>query len=277
MTDHGPDTPLVKAVDRSGFPFQLAVERDLRSLGQRHGWHVIATEVPLGNTFAYIVLRRENCLAAVECKRVDGERWQFLVPTGASNNVVRCRVEWHNPRAPSPIIQVPHSHFKVFCAECTMCEGSYEAGICVLPKTKADHSLEALSRGLLSTTNELADLDGLKYDGVPTYVIPVVVTNAELSVCEYDTTSLDIAAGRLGKVSFRPVDFLRFRKTLVHGPSNDYMWREPVSLEAWTSDRERTVFVVSPRGLDRFLSGFRAFRPAGEGEHPVEFESPPSW
>jgi len=122
----------------------------------------------------------------------------------------------------------------------------------------------------------LADLFGLQYGALPTYMIPVVVTNAELSICEYDPASLDLALGRLGGVAFKPADFLRFRKTLVSRQSNDYVWQR-VSLDAWTSDRERTVFVVSPQGLDRFLSGFRAFHHAGGGEHPPEFESPPEW
>ena len=273
MTIPGPDTPLIKAVDKSGFPFQLAVERELRALGERHSWALVP-EVPIGDRFADIVLRRPYLLAVLECKRVDGERWQFLVPKGSSSNRARCRVEWHNPRAVRrPVLGVmPLS--KVFCSECTMSEGSYEANICVLPKKGAVDSLEALSRDLLETTHRLGDLFGLKFDATPTYLIPVIVTNAELSICEYDPASLDINAGHLGEVTFKPADFVRFRKTLVSRRSNDYVWQRG-SLEAWASDRERTVFVVSPGGLDRFLSGFRAFGYVDRDQHPPEFVSPP--
>src|SRR5882672_6196767 len=86
MTTTGPDTPHIKAVDKSGFPFQLAVERELRALGRRFQWEV-SREVPIGDRFADIVLRRPNLLAVVECKRVDGEHWHFLVPKGSSSNV----------------------------------------------------------------------------------------------------------------------------------------------------------------------------------------------
>ncbi len=272
MPTTGPDTPDIKAVDKSGFPFQLAVERELRALGQRYAWEV-SREVPIGDRFADIVLRRPNLLAVVECKRVDGERWHFLVPRGSSGNVARCMVEWHNPRAVKSrhIVAFPLS--KVFCSECTMSEGSYEASICVLPKKGAVASLEALSRDLLETTHKLGDLFGLRYDATPTYVVPVVVTNAELSICEYDPTTLDIKSGHLGEVGFNPADFVRFRKTLVSRRSNEYVWQRG-SLDAWTSDRQRTVFVVCPQGLDRFLSGFRAFSYAGQGE-PPEFAAPP--
>ncbi len=271
----GPDTPLIKTVDKSGFPFQLAVDRELRTLGQRHSWAVVP-EVPIGDRFADIVLRRPNLLAVVECKRVDGEHWQFLVPKGSSSNRVRCRVEWHNPRAVKPpaLMGSLLRLSKIFCSECTMSEGSYEASICVLPKKNAQTSLETLSRDILGTTHTLGELFGLQFDATPTYLIPVIATNAELSICEYDPASLDINTGHLGGVEFKPADFVRFRKTLVSRRSNDYVWQRG-SLEDWAADRERTVFVVSPGGLDRFLSGFRAFGYAGADQHPPEFVSPP--
>ena len=118
----------------------------------------------------------------------------------------------------------------------------------------------------------------LRYDSKqPTYLIPVIVTNAELMVCEYDIEALDINVGQLGHAEFKPVDFIRFRKTLVSRRSNDYEWDLQTTLEDWTSDRERTVFVVSPRGLDQFLSGFRAFAPAGGTLYPSEFLAPPEY
>lgn len=279
MSTGGPDTPLAKAVDKSGFPFQLAVERELRKLGQRLSWEVVP-EVPIRDVFADIVLRRPGILAVIECKRVEGETWHFLVPTGASGNVGRCRIEWHNPRAERFPVRalIAGTHLmKVFCSECNMSQGSYEASFCVLPKKSAQDSLETLGHELLGKTHALADVFGLEYGDGPTYVIPVIVTNAGLTVCEYDVESLDIDLGRLGAADFKPVDFVRFRKTLVSRASNDYEWDRVLTLGDWTSDRERTVFVVSPRGLQHFLSGFRAFGPAGGGKYPAEFESPPEY
>jgi hypothetical protein len=274
VTDPGLAAHLKKPIDKSGFPFQLAVERELRKLGRGSSWDV-ATEVPVGDTFAEIVLRSSNLMIVVECKRVDGDRWHFLLPKGANSNVARCRVEWHNSRATRPSMYIAGCDV-VFCSECTMAEGSYEANVCVIPKGSPVSSLEALSRYLLGITHQLGDLGGLQYDASPTYVIPVIVTNAELSICEYRAAALDIESGRLGVAEFASADFVRFRKTLVSRRSNDYELRA-VSLQDWTSDRERTVFVVSPQGLARFVSGFRAFKYAGEGEHPPQFTSPPRW
>jgi hypothetical protein len=282
MTAGGPNTPLLETVEKSGFPFQLAVLRELRRLGEKHSWPVVATEVPVGEEFADMVLLRPGLLGVIEAKRVEGEKWNFLVPRGACSNIPRCRIEWHNSRAAElPLearISIRNRATKVFCSECNMAEGSYESSVAVLPKGKAAHSLEALSNNLLSITHALGDMFALKYDNKqPTYLIPVVVTNAELMVCEYDVGSLDIDLGKLGQADFKPVDFVRFRKTLVSRASNDYEWDRQMTLEDWTSDRERTVFVVSPKGLDQFLSGFRAFGPAGGKEYPDPFLTPPTY
>jgi hypothetical protein len=276
MTKRGEDTTLGNEVDRSGFPFQLAVERELRIIGRRHDWEVAATEVPVGDSFADIVLQRPGFLAVVECKRVDANNWCFLVPRGASVNVVGCRVEWHNPRALKPpafMAGIPIS--KVFTSDCTMCEGSYESSVSVLPRKNAAHSLEPLARDLLNQTHALGDTYGLKYGAGPTYLIPVIVTNASLSICEYDPASLDLQYGRLGSADFRSAEFVRFRKALVTERSNDYD-RHDLPLAEWAADRARTVFIVSPSGLERFLSGFRAFGLADGNEYPPEFVAPPS-
>jgi hypothetical protein len=277
----GPNTPLTSAIEKSGYPFALAVERELRMLAEKHGWPVVLREVPVGDAFADLVLQQPGLLLVLECKRVEEEMWHFLVPKGTSTNTARCRVEWRNPRAAQPpsILSVSlNPPSKIFCSECTMAEGSYESSVAVLPRGKAAHSLEQLSGGLLDMTHRLGDQFGLQYDDeVPTYLIPVIVTNAGLSVCEYDVGTLPIETGRLGEVEFTSVDFLRFRKTLVRRASNDYQGDRKLFLRQWTADRERTVFVVSPRGLDQFLAGFRAFGPWGEHKYPFEFEHPPKW
>jgi hypothetical protein len=175
-------------------------------------------------------------------------------------------------------VSINNPSTRVFCSECNMAEGSYESSVAVLPKGKPAHSLEQLSDDLLSITHELGDMFALKYEKTqPTYLIPVLVTNAELMVCEYDIETLDIDLGQLGQANFKPVDFIRFRKTLVSRGSNDYEWDRQMTLEDWTSDRERTVFVVSPKGLDQFLSGFRAFGPEGGKQYPDQFVKPPKY
>lgn len=80
---------------------------------------------------------------------------------------------------------------------------------------------------------------------------------------------VDLPAG-----SLREVDSLRFRKALVSERSNDYHHHD-LPLPEWAADRERTVFIVSPSGVNRFLSGFRAFHLQDGKEYPPEFLNPP--
>ena len=144
----GPDTPLRQAVEKSGFPFQLAVLRELKKLGQKHSWPVVATEVPVGKDFADITLERRGLLGVVEAKRVESERWFFLVQKGASNNIARCRIESHNPNAAElPMhaqLAINNPATKVFCSECNMAVGSYESSVAVLPRGKSAHSPRAV-------------------------------------------------------------------------------------------------------------------------------------
>src|SRR5207247_4840032 len=75
MTGGGPNTPLIKAIEKSGYPFELAVERELRDLGKKHDWPVVMREVPVGDSFADLVLQRPGLLLVVESKRVEDETW----------------------------------------------------------------------------------------------------------------------------------------------------------------------------------------------------------
>lgn len=134
--------------------------------------------------------------------------------------------------------------------------------------------LEPLARGLLSQTHALGDAYGVEYGAGVTYLIPVLVTNAALSVCEYDPETLDLQKGVLGQARFVPVDFLRFRKAMVSDRSNDYD-RDDMPLNEWAADRHRTVFIVTPAGLRTFLSGFRVFEVADGNDVPPEFLNPP--
>ena len=103
-----------------------------------------------------------------------------------------------------------------------------------------------------------------------------MVTNAPLSVCAYDPETIDIQSGILGDAAFEQVDFIRFRKSLVNRWPNDYQ-RSREALNDWAASRERTVFVVSPLGLSRFLSGFRAFHYRDGSSVPPQFAQPPNW
>jgi hypothetical protein len=85
---------IFKQVARSGFPFQLKVEDEIRSTFDKHRWSVESREHPwvhpeLGSSgFIDIVLKHEHystCRLILECKRIKADdarqlRWIFLLP-----------------------------------------------------------------------------------------------------------------------------------------------------------------------------------------------------
>jgi len=108
-------------------------------------------------------------------------------------------------------------------------------------------------------------------------VVPSVITTAKLYTCKLDpgvippeTGKLDVSDGQ-----FAETDFVRFRKSLVTARSNSYSSSEMV-LKNWAADRERTVFVLRPSALERFLGGFRSFWARTRDGAPEEFRTPPT-
>lgn len=82
-------------------------------------------------------------------------------------------------------------------------------------------------------------------------VIPVVVTNADLVVAQFDPSTMDLAAGEIAGATFKSVPHLRFRKTL--GPRSGDLDYEPQELHELALGSVRTVFVVRADALTEWL------------------------
>jgi hypothetical protein len=268
-------TPLRDLLNRSGIPFQLAVEAAIRSVGLKHGIEDVRSEVPYSDGFLDIVARKARILFVFECKRADDKPWVFLLPEAEQTNQTRCRVEWFNGRAPIPKQSQP-GHSRVFCGEWNMGEPSPESGFCVVPKGSPVQSLEAVCRELLAGAHDLLAREEIAREEFAT-VIPVLITTAHLHTCALEPSDIALDTGELapGQGGFETTTFVRFRKSLVTARSNSYE-SAPMDLRHWTADRERTVFVLNPSALGRFFAGFRSFH-CGDGFHgtPMEFLNPP--
>lgn len=274
MTDEA--TPLRELLNRSGIPFQLAVEEAIRDLASRHGITECHREVPSADGFIDVVARKDNILFAFECKRVDDKPWVFVIPDEAHANVTRCRLMWFNGRAPEPDLLVPHWS-RVFCSEWNLVEPSAEAGYCVVPKDTPIRSLEATASELLKHCQELLDDDSIHRGSELVPIVPVIVTNAWLKVCRIDGSVVPLNSGKIGSGdgNFADVDLVRFRKSLVNQRSNSYD-DDPLRLPDWIVDRERTVFVARPEALGRLFHGFRSFTATEPDGLPSAFTHPPA-
>lgn len=265
--------PLRDLINRSGVPFQLAVENAMRTRGAKHSIEVWR-EVPWANGFIDIVAKiSDRIFCAVECKRVTDRSWSFVLTENARESATRCRIEWFNSKA----VKIKDCS-RVFCSEWNMVEPSPESEFCILPKDTPIGSLESVCRGLIASCHNLLESEAeLVLNDDIVAMIPVIVTNAKLYTCKMDAISVSLETGLPNEAGsiFQPVEMLRFRKSLVNQRSNSYRKSQMV-LSDWIADRERTVFILTPSGIDRFLNGMRAFGTNYSGGFPDEYLNPPN-
>ena len=84
--------------------------------------------------------------------------------------------------------------------------------------------------------------------------VPVVVTNAVLTICRFDPAAIKIEDGTLTAAAAvtETVPFIRFRKSLTPAMPEGHF----SDLRSVNRARERTVFVVTASHLSSFLKGW---------------------
>jgi hypothetical protein len=266
------DEVVYKQLARSGFPFQLRVERVVLSTEGHHGWGIVTREhgwvhpETRSSGFIDLVLQHHQYSTlrlVVECKRQRRDdlralQWLFLIPTeeAITTDAVRCLSleAWRSSeqlnilRAWDDVRITPHS---------------LESQFCVLQSDEARRQpiLESLCGELLASIDGLAEEEinivksQISYAQVRAFYIPAVITNAHLKVCLFDVDSISLSDGVIpeDKCKVKTVPFIRFRKSLTNLFPDD----EPLStLKETNQARERTVFVVNSESLKEFLTGW---------------------
>jgi hypothetical protein len=150
---------------------------------------------------------------------------------------------------------------------------SYEADICIVRGQSDDHKslLEKLAFSLLQATKAIAEqeLSIIHRDILPEYYIfiPLIVTSADLYVCEVDPSLINIALGTIEKINPIKVPFIRFRKTLTF----DFKAaQESKSLNDANKLLQHSVFVVNSNSFREFLIKWDGIRSHRNGLFPWE-------
>lgn len=265
------DDALRNLVDSSGFAFQVAVERLVSGTAfevraSEHAWTHPNTQ---NSGFADIVLEKGLVRLVVECKRVRGGDWVFLrpgpTPDEASGASRRVDVLW---TAVSPQQDATGTD-AVFCTpettQCPFCviRGSGEGQQSMLERLAAQllHATEAIAHE--QKTLDIARREHLMPAQCWVYV-PVIVTNARLSVCSFDPNGVNVADGSLpADATFESVTAVRFFKNL----SFDIDTSARRTLTAANRAKNRTVLVVNATGFTAFLKLFSWEGGMPEGLH----------
>lgn len=269
------DELTLKQINKSGYPFQLRVEEEIRQTQRVHGWSVASSEHPWTSTdkeasgFIDLVLKHDqfNTFRLVlECKRMKAEdarqlQWIFLTreqesePTSlmscfeVAGRMIGTESEgfaWADMRVWDNVRLTPLSLQSEFC-------------ILQSDDGRRQPILESLAAEVLESIEGLAE-EELKIQRqvssrTLSFIFPAIVTNAELAVCRLDPAKINIADGTLdkGNVEITTVPFIRFRKSLAtHLPEGKFY-----DLKQANKARERTVFVVNASSLPEFLKEWK--------------------
>jgi hypothetical protein len=245
-------TPIVAALDKSGFPLQTRVEHEIKARGFR-GWRVIASEHPWRDPdghdqFIDLIACCGTVLLVIECKKSQERSLLFLRPLGADDTgFVKNVACWH--------IEQPQGAGKLFGVapyDLTMEPGSYQSQFCVSTdkEGKTQRLLEQDARPVVLAADAIK---GHSF-GAPLpsryFVVPVIVTTAAFFTLRYAPTEVSLDAGgftNLDPKNIEPISWVRFHKTLTAEPGN----------------RPRTVFVVNSGALTQFLDNISAWQGLG--------------
>ena len=269
----------LKQINRSGVPFQLRIEHEIRATESQHGWRVASREHPWRNPdsdssgFIDLVLchtQMPGDRLVIECKRVKGEdrrqlQWLFLLPDQEVKQTQRAScfevegsfrqseesAKWEDIRPWDTVQVVPASPESEFC-------------ILSGDDSKRQPILEALCGEVLESVEGLAQEEVSIQKSQPKgwlrlFIFPVIVTNAKITVCQFKSSDVSIADGTLdlNNVKLDTVPFIRFRKSLATNfPEGKFL-----HLKDAHRARERTVFIINAEGLPDFLKGLRMEQP----------------
>jgi len=245
-------------VNRSGFPFQIAVEHFIKTRSTEPSWRVVASEVPWSGGYVDLVIRHGPVVAIVECKRVQNQSWTFLVESTSEPLVTAARVLYHRRFYGPDTLNVGFRR-QVIDADIDWVEPSYESRYCVVAprKEKPIRELEGIASELVAACRELADGPQRHHETEIEVTVPVLVTTASLAVCRYETTSIDLESGTLKDGGVAAVNMVRFKKPLSTELESIGPTLPVLGLGQSSARLERTVFVVTPTGLEQFLFGGR--------------------
>lgn len=232
---------LKKNLNSSGFPFQLAVESVIGSLS---GWKVGRRECLWHNNdtgengFIDIIAENDSSTLIVECKRVRDAEWIFLCsPRSLDRSHARF---WVN--------KVGGQAEAVGWYDGQVYPSSPEADFCAI--MGQDHRkplLENLASELISATEAFAAEEYSFFKDIPMSMsyFPVIITTAELYICEVDLADIGLESGEIKNPVFKSVPFVRFRKSLTTSHPRFAINREIRLPEELAEARQRTIFILN--------------------------------
>jgi hypothetical protein len=271
---------LRKLVNASGFAFQLRIAEEIRSM-EHEAWQVVAQEHPWKDAetqnegFIDIVVGQNTNYdlhrMIIECKRTRDADWVFLLPDTSSairGSLLRCMWVSTYPETLHDATGTRSGHHNFYVAP-----DSYISQFCVVRGSGEGQMpmLENLSRSVLESLECFAREEMVLWlrgnHSQRRYYVPIIVTNARLSVCKFKVGSISLVDGEIPDGEFEDVPYIRFNKSLTTVINTAEA--QPRSISEANRYRHRTVLIVQ---ASRFTELMRDW-------HLPEFSAnpPPRW
>ena len=244
-------------VNNSGFPLQLAIANlvkekliDWNVLYEEHAW-----ELDSDNGFIDIVIedKYKTWLMNIECKRVRDSQWIFLKDSTRepARRIAKLWVSTNYANGENNIFK---------WVDIPMDPSSVQSSYCIVPgqDSKSRPMLERLAADVVRSTEALARQESVSlsdsYSELRIYQ-NVIVTTADLFVCETDIEKIDVSSGELDESStFKKIPYVRFRKQVGAMDSNLEVATDANSLNNQIENRESTIFIVNSSYFMEFLN-----------------------
>lgn len=260
---------LKKIANASGFPFQLAIEHEVRTNEGNHNWEVMAHEYPWcdpenpAEGYIDLVLKKNRNRMVIECKRLREGTWIFLNPNKKKRQTQRARLFWSRiefeerikisgERYTTPNYFMGYSEF--------LSGETPESEFCSIRGSGEDGKpfLEHIAGNLLTSVESLAHEElGLKKSDTSVIYIPAVITNAELVLCNFEPDKIPLSDALISEAEFETVPMIKFRKSLSTKLTEN---SNPQQLIDIGKNKERTIFVINAESLTDVLKNINIER-----------------
>jgi hypothetical protein len=247
---------LRKAVDKSGFPLQLKLEKIIYEI---KNWTVSGREVywELNGHNGFIDTVYDLWLSSkkiiTEVKKTSGGEWIFLVEKKANKNA-------HSTINLSSYRPTLTDKFNNEWNETAIDHHTKRSAFCIVSgQDENNPMLERLCTNLLMATEAFAkkhiQKDSVKnsnHHSVSYY--PVIVTNTPMYQCIYKPTKVNLSTGELTEEpEFEEIKSIAFQKpfwsAIENGSGNNYS-----SDYMLNQAQDRTVFIVHTTAVAKFLA-----------------------
>lgn len=258
------NSSFLNSVNSSGFAFQMRIEEEIlkqpnrwKFAGREHRWQDENGQ----SGYIDLLVDFDDLHVLIECKKQKDKSWIFL-KARSSQEKDSCSLLW--TKKYEPIDPMPFSSDFIAWDLFDFSPSSYISAFCTMqgqgdnPRTLLEKTASELTHAAECLAKEELDFSIAKDFSQKKIYIPVIVTNAKLTVCSFAPHNINISTGELSleDTEFTTVPYIRFQKgleTSILGTTDQLGIQQDLELRNINTEKERTVFVVNSDNLLEFL------------------------